>query len=54
MRDRVGALLGELRRGAADAGDVARAVQLGTVRTELDPFSEDAARELMRQLAESG
>ena len=54
LGDRVGALLAELGRSAADAGDVARAVELARRRAELDPLSEDAARGLMQQLAAAG
>ena len=54
LGDRVGALLAELGRSAADAGDVARAVELARRRAKLDPLSEDAARGLMQQPAAAG
>ena len=53
-RERVGELLVALGETAEAAGDVDTAVIHARRRLELDPVSEDAARVLMRRLAESG
>ena len=53
-RERVGELLVALGESAEAAGDADAAVSHARRRLELDPVSEDAARVLMRRLAESG
>ena len=53
-RERVGELLAALGETAEAAGDLEAAVTYARRRLELDPVSEDAARVLMRRLAESG
>jgi DNA-binding SARP family transcriptional activator len=53
-RERVGELLVVLGETAEAAGDLEAAVDHARRRLELDPTSEDAARVLMRRLAESG
>ena len=53
-RERVGELLVALGDSAEAAGDADAAVSHARRRLELDPVSEDAARVLMRRLAESG
>ena len=53
-RERVGELLMTVGETAEAAGDLEAAVTHARRRLELDPLSEDAARVLMRRLAESG
>ena len=53
-RERVGELLVALGDTAEAAGDLEAAVTHARRRLELDPVSEDAARVLMRRLAQSG
>ncbi len=53
-RERVGHLLAVLGDTAEAAGDLDGAVAHARRRLELDPVSEDAARVLMRRLAEGG
>ncbi len=53
-RERVGELLVALGDNAEAAGDLEAAVTHAGRRLELDPVSEDAARVLMRRLAQSG
>jgi DNA-binding SARP family transcriptional activator len=53
-RERVGELLTALGDTAEAAGDLEGAVNQARRRLVLDPVSEDAARVLMRRLAESG
>jgi DNA-binding SARP family transcriptional activator len=53
-RERVGRLLEALGERAEAAGDLEAAAAHARRRLELDPLSEDAARALMRRLAQSG
>jgi DNA-binding SARP family transcriptional activator len=53
-RERVGELLAALGEAAEAAGELEAAVTHARRRLELDPVSEDAARVLMRRLAQSG
>lgn len=53
-RERVGGLLETLGEEAEAESDLEAAAAHARRRLELDPFSEDAARVLMRRLAESG
>jgi DNA-binding SARP family transcriptional activator len=53
-RDRVAGLLAALGEAAEGAGDAEAAVALARRRLDLDPASEDAARVLMRRLAQGG
>ena len=53
-RERVGELLVALGEDAEAAGDLGAAITYARRRLELDPVSEDAARALMRRLAQSG
>ena len=53
-RDRVVGLLARLGDGAAQAGDLESALRHARRRSELDPLSEEAARVLMRRLAQTG
>lgn len=52
--ERLGEALAALSEQASSAGDVRRAVHWARRRASLDPFSEEAARLVMRRLAESG
>ena len=51
---RLGEVLAALSEQAASAGDLPRAVNWARRRASLDPFSEEAARLVMRRLVESG
>ena len=53
-RERVADLLVVLGQAAEEAGDTEAALTHARRRLELDPVSEDAARVLMRRLAQSG
>ncbi len=53
-RERVADLLVVLGQAAEEAGDTEAALAHARRRLELDPVSEDAARVLMRRLAQSG
>ena len=52
--ERLGEVLAALSEQAASVGDLPRAVSWARRRASLDAFSEDAARLVMRRLAESG
>jgi DNA-binding SARP family transcriptional activator/tetratricopeptide (TPR) repeat protein len=51
---RLGAVLAQLAAEAETRGDLGRATELSRRRVALDPLSEEAQRELIRRLADSG
>ena len=53
-RDELSRALALLAERAASSGDRERAMRLARERVALDPFSEDATRDLMRRLASTG